>query len=442
MGTMSGHDTIVALGSGAIPAGIAVVRFSGPKCSEILEKFVKNPPKSREFRLRGVYDPLSLEIVDEGMVVFFPGPDSFTGEDCLELQLHGSGAVVKKILKLAIGFKGVRLAEPGEFARRAFENGRLDVLEVEGLGDLIEAQTEKQRVQALGRMKGGLSDRVDSWRSQLLSLSSLLEAQLDFSDEGDVGSIDRTELMASFSELAREMVDVAGTLDQGRIIREGFRVGLSGPPNVGKSSIINQLANSDIAIVTREAGTTRDVREVFVDIEGHLAIFLDSAGLRETKSEAERIGVQRARAMLDQCDLVLWVGAKDVASKESLPKTSTDVLKLANKLDLGRPQGYDLGVSCMTGEGFDDLRKAILSRITYSGADIFISRVRDQQALERGIGCLRRAATLLLEGVDPVPVELVAEEVRLARVELERLLGRIDSEQVLDELFSGFCIGK
>ena len=439
---MSGHDTIVALGSGALPAGIAVVRFSGPKCREILAKFVKNPPKSREFRLRGVHDPDSLEIVDEGMVVFFPGPDSFTGEDCLELHLHGSVAVVKKILQLAIGFEGVRLAEPGEFTRRAFENGRLDVLEVEGLGDLIEAQTEKQRVQALGRMKGGLSNRIESWRSQLLALSSRLEAHLDFSDEGDVGNLDRTELLASFDGLAREMEEVAGTMDQGRIIREGFRVGISGPPNVGKSSIINQLANSDIAIVTKEAGTTRDVREVCVDIGGHLVIFLDSAGLRETTSEAEKIGVQRARAMLDQCDLVLWVGAMDVASEESLPETGTDVLRLANKLDLGRPQGYDLAVSCMTGEGFEDLRKAILSRITHGGEDVFVSRVRDQQALERGVGCLGRAVSLLGEGTDLVPVELVAEEVRLARVELEYLLGRLDSEQVLDELFSGFCIGK
>lgn len=441
---MSGRDTIVALASGQLPAGIAVVRFSGPMCGKVLRKFVQNPPKSRKMCLREVRDPGSGELIDEGLVVFFPGPDSFTGEDCLEFHLHGSVAVVRQVLDLASEIKGVRLAEPGEFTRKALENGRLDLLQTQGLGDLIAAQTESQRVQAIGRMRGGITTRVEGWRSRLLDILVQLEGQLDFSDEGDVGVLQPTRLCRELAGLRGEMAEVASTIEDGRIIREGFRVGLAGPPNVGKSSIINRLADSDIAIVTAEPGTTRDTREVFVDIDGQLVIFIDSAGLRDSDSEAERQGVRRARDMLSQCNLILWVGSVDVHSSEQVPEMDVEVLRISNKSDLGfAAKGRtDIAVSCKSGDGFEKLRQAVRCRLKGGGEAIFVSRLRDRQALESAMQCLLRARAVVGKEEGTASLELVAEEVRMACVAMERLLGRIDSEDVLDRLFSGFCIGK
>lgn len=439
---MSGQDTIVALASGQLPAGIAILRFSGESCAKILAKLVKNPPKYRQLRLRQLRDPETGGILDAGLVVLFPGPDSFTGEDCLEFHLHGSVAVVKRVLNLCVGMRGVRLAQPGEFTRRAFENGQLDLLEVEGLGDLISAQTERQRVQAIGRMKGGLSGHIESWRARLVDISVKLEVQLDFADEGDVGVLDQRELVRELVALRSEMAATADTFEQGRIVREGFRVALGGPPNVGKSSIINQLANSPVAIVTAEAGTTRDVREVLVDLDGQLVIFIDSAGLRDSSSEAEKEGVRRTRQVLRQCDLILWVASGDVHTDEEVPDLGIEVVRVANKADLVPLAGFDLSVSCKTGDGFEALRRTVLSKIKHSGEGVLVSRLRDRRALESGIESLDRAVECLSGDIETIGVELVAEEVRHARVDLEHLLGKIGSEDILDRLFCGFCIGK
>ena len=304
---MRSGDTIVALSSGAPPSGVAVIRLSGPEVGHILQDITGTLPEPRRLTLR----PIGRDsLLDRGLVAWFPAPHSFTGEDCAELQVHGSPAGVRAIIKL-ITSKGARLAEAGEFTRRAFENGKLDLVEIEGLGDLLEAETENQRRQALARFEGGLSQRVDAWRDQLLDLRAEIEARLDFSDEGDVG-----DLPDSFGDsIAALRVDIGNalaSLEHGRIVREGIRVALAGPPNVGKSSLLNALAKSDIAIVTDEAGTTRDVREVPLDINGQLYILLDLAGLRDTDSKAEAEGVRRARQAIDQADIVLWLHAPDI----------------------------------------------------------------------------------------------------------------------------------
>ena len=428
---MRSGDTIVALSSGAPPSGVAVIRLSGLDVGSIIQDIAGPLPEPRRLTLR----PIGRDsLLDRGLVAWFPAPHSFTGEDCAELQVHGSPAGVRAILKL-ITLTGARLAEAGEFTRRAFENGKLDLVEIEGLGDLLEAETENQRRQALARFEGGLSQRVDAWRDQLLDLRAEIEARLDFSDEGDVG-----DLPDSFGDsIAALRVDIGNalaSLEHGRIVREGIRVALAGPPNVGKSSLLNALAKSDIAIVTDEAGTTRDVREVPLDINGQLYMLLDLAGLRETDSKAEAEGVRRARQAIDQADIVLWLHAPDIAGTSDIP--GDRVIKVGAKLDLGMTPGMDVEVSAQSGDGLDGLLQQIdaIGRTLAGGEPALLSRERDRLALESAADALDIAARQL-----SVP-ELAAESLRIASQSLERLVGRLDAERVLDRLFASFCIGK
>ena len=428
---MRSGDTIVALSSGAPPSGVAVIRLSGLDVGSIIQDIAGPLPEPRRLTLR----PIGRDsLLDRGLVAWFPAPHSFTGEDCAELQVHGSPAGVRAILKL-ITSTGARLAEAGEFTRRAFENGKLDLVEIEGLGDLLEAETENQRRQALARFEGGLSQRVDAWRDQLLDLRAEIEARLDFSDEGDVG-----DLPDSFGDsIAALRVDIGNalaSLEHGRIVREGIRVALAGPPNVGKSSLLNALAKSDIAIVTDEAGTTRDVREVPLDINGQLYMLLDLAGLRETDSKAEAEGVRRARQAIDQADIVLWLHAPDIAGTSDIQ--GERVIKVGAKLDLGMMPGMDVEVSAQSGDGLDGLLQQIdaIGRTLAGGEPALLSRERDRLALESAADALDIAARQL-----SVP-ELAAESLRIASQSLERLVGRLDAERVLDRLFASFCIGK
>jgi tRNA modification GTPase len=429
---MQTSDTIVALSSGAPPSGVAVIRLSGPDAARIVQSIAGMLPKPRHLSLR----PIGHEtLLDRGLVAWFPGPHSFTGEDCAELQVHGSPAGVRAVLKLIMQ-QGARLAEAGEFTRRAFENGKLDLVEIEGLGDLLDAETENQRRQALARFEGGLSQRIDGWRDQLLNLRAEIEARLDFSDEGDV-----SDLPESFGDqivkLRQDIATALASIEQGRIVREGIRVALAGAPNAGKSSLLNALAKSDIAIVTDEAGTTRDVREVPLDIGGQLYVLLDLAGLRETDSKAEAEGVRRARLAIDQADIVLWLNAPDIANAR--PETAfSHLIRVGTKSDLGAAADVDISVSAETGQGLPQLLDAIASM----GADLaggepsLLSRERDRVALEEAIDALDTSARQLA-----VP-ELAAESLRIASQSLERLVGRIDAERVLDRLFASFCIGK
>ena len=424
-------DTIVALSSGAPPSGVAVIRLSGPSTRELLENVSGVLPEPRKLSLR----PIGQEsLLDRGLVAWFPAPHSFTGEDCAELQVHGSPAGVRAILKLLTSL-GARLAEAGEFTRRAFENGKLDLVEIEGLGDLLEAETENQRRQALARFEGGLTQRIATWRDQLLDLRAEIEARLDFSDEGDVDDALPEEFGTSIETLCADITAALASIEGGRIVREGIRVALAGAPNAGKSSLLNALAKSDIAIVTDEAGTTRDVREVPLDLGGQLYILLDLAGLRETDSKAEAEGVRRAKLAIDQADIVLWLTAPNVPDDMAPPENA---IRVGTKADLGAMAGASLSISTQTGQGIDDL----LAHIAHIGDDLIqgepslLSRERDRMALSEALEALERSTRQLA-----MP-ELAAESLRIASQSLERLVGRLDAERVLDRLFSSFCIGK
>ncbi len=442
---MEERDTIVGLASGALPSAIAVVRISGIESVALLKAFVKNVPEPRSLVFRKIVNPESGELIDEGMAVFMPGPNSFTGEDCVEFNLHGSKAVVEKFLAQVTRFEGVRLATAGEFSRRAFEAGKLDLTQIEGLADLISAETESQRIQSLGRLEGRLGQKLSLWRSQLISLMAEIEAQLDFSDEGDVDQLVWTKYLEELELLLDDIKNVLSGYEGGRIVREGFRVGLGGPPNAGKSSILNTLANSDVAIVTPEAGTTRDVREVPVNIGGQLFLLYDSAGLRDTLDAAEAEGVRRATKMLESSDLILWVTSVDTDAGVVPPSGgATEVLRLCNKSDLGLVEKCALTVSCKTGSGFEELIGALSEKaLARSGSEgVLISHLRDKECLNEATELLEQALALLRADGREQYLELIAECLRQTTQQMQRLLGLVDSENVLDRLFSGFCIGK
>lgn len=437
-------DTIVALSSGSVPSGVAVIRLSGPASGRILTDMLGSLPKPRHLKLADIR--LGGETLDRGLVAWMPGPNSFTGEDCAELQVHGSPAVVRGILRRLSSQPGIRLAEAGEFTRRAFENGKLDLVEAQGLGDLIEAETENQRALAFARLEGGLTRQVEGWRERLLDLRAEVEARLDFSDEGDVG-----ELPESFAdqlkELHHELLLVLGTRAQGRIMRTGFRVALGGPPNAGKSSLLNALSKSDVAIVSDEPGTTRDLKEVPMDLKGQLVILIDSAGLRSTESKAEALGVERARQALFDADLVLWLNAPDVdplepperPELEGRPWAQRELLRVGTKADIGAVPNIDIAVSTATGEGILELLERLYEASGSSAVragNVLVSHERDREALLGAVVSLTQAGQHL-----PEP-ELAAEDLRGASAALERLLGRMDAESVLDHLFAAFCIGK
>ncbi|SMQ85993.1 tRNA modification GTPase trmE [Devosia lucknowensis] len=428
---MTSADTIVALSSGAPPSGVAVIRLSGRDTARLVRAVSGELPEPRKLVLR----PIGQDsLLDRGLVVWFPGPYSFTGEDCAELQVHGSPAGVRAILNLLIA-NGARLAEAGEFTRRAFENGKLDLIEIEGLGDLLEAETENQRRQALARFEGGLSQRIDAWRDTLLDLRAEIEARLDFSDEGDVDEALPEEFGAQILALYKDIDTALAGYAQGLIIREGIRVALAGAPNAGKSSLLNALAKSDIAIVTDEAGTTRDVRQVPLNIDGQLYILLDLAGLRDTDSKAEAEGVRRARMAIADADIVLWLTAPDIEDDLDRPDNA---IVVGTKFDLRAVADVDITVSALTGDGIDELVRRItaIGETLTQGEPSLLSHERDRVALMEALAALQRSAAQLSSP------ELAAENLRIASQSLERLVGRLDAERVLDRLFASFCIGK
>jgi tRNA modification GTPase len=430
---MQSGDTIVALSSGAPPSGVAIIRLSGPAVRTILTSVAGVVPEPRRLVLR----PIGKDsLLDRGLVAYFPSPHSFTGEDCAELQVHGSPAGVRAILKQVTDL-GARLAEAGEFTRRAFENGKLDLVEIEGLGDLLEAETENQRRQAIARFEGGLTAQIDLWRDTLLDLRAEIEARLDFSDEGDVEDALPPQFGSAILRLRETIEASLRTVEHGRIVREGIRVALAGPPNAGKSSLLNALARSDIAIVTDEAGTTRDVREVPLDIQGQLFVLLDLAGLRDTDSKAEAEGVKRAYQAIAQADIVLWLIAPDT---DNIAEPATDgiVLKVGTKVDLGNVSAADLNISAKSAVGLQELQNRLqtIGHDLGSGEPTLLSRERDRLALSGAANELGSASRQL-----DMP-EIAAESLRRASNALERLVGRLDAERVLDRLFASFCIGK
>ncbi|NNE89671.1 MAG: tRNA uridine-5-carboxymethylaminomethyl(34) synthesis GTPase MnmE [Silicimonas sp.] len=421
-------DTIFALASARGKSGVAVVRISGSGAQKALGEFC-SPVDSRGLR-KLIFNG---SLLDEALVLNFPAPNSFTGENVVELHLHGSPAIVNVVLTCLSGMEGLRLAEAGEFTRRALENERLDLAQVEGLSDLIEAETEAQRRQAVSVFSGALGEKADRWRTKLVRAAALIEATIDFADE-DVPIDVTPEVNALLQVVSAELVQEATGFGAAERIRDGFEVAIVGPPNVGKSTLLNALAGRKAALTSSVAGTTRDVIEVRMDLKGLPVTFLDTAGLRDASDDIERLGVELARERAEKADVRLIL-LEAAGAKPVLTPHQGDVVAVS-KRDL-----HDGDFSAMTGAGLDSLVDKIASeletRASLAGVAI---RDRHRISMERAVTSLGIAQDQLR--TSPELAELSAEELRSAIRALDALVGRVDVENLLDEIFSSFCIGK
>jgi|TARA_R100000322_G_scaffold168461_1_gene138213 tRNA modification GTPase len=438
-------NTIYALSTAPGRAGVAVIRISGEAVRAAIAALTgEGPGRPREALLRRFRDPVSGAPLDLGLLLFFEAPASFTGEDVAELHIHGGRAVVASVLRALSALPGLRAAEPGEFTRRAFENGKLDLTAVEGLADLIDAETEAQRVQALRQMEGALGLLYEGWRARLVRALAYAEAEIDFPDEEVPGDL-LAKLGPEIGALASE---IGAHLDDGRKgerLRDGIEVAIVGPPNVGKSSLLNRLAGREAAIVSDEAGTTRDVLEVRLDLGGVPVTLADTAGLREAAGSIEREGVRRALARAEAADLRVVVVAPDAAGEieGDFALAREGDICVVNKLDLdvAVPDGA-IGISALTGEGLDRLEAVLRERVGFAyeaQEHPLITRARHREGLASCAASLDRARQALEAGRD---AELVAEDLRLAARALGRITGRVDVEDLLDVIFRDFCIGK
>ncbi|NQV83736.1 MAG: tRNA uridine-5-carboxymethylaminomethyl(34) synthesis GTPase MnmE [Rhodospirillales bacterium] len=452
--TTAFSQTIFALASAGGRAGVAVIRVSGPQAGVVLARLMgrrgdapETPPR------RAVYaqltDPVSGETLDDGLVIWFPGPASFTGEDVAEFHVHGGPAVISGILGALSAVDGLRLAEPGEFTRRAFEHGKMDLTAAEGLADLIEAETAAQRRQALRQLEGELGRVYENWRERLLSALAHSEAAIDFSDEDLPDHIEaaaRAELVGLEEEIASHLTDRR----RGERLRDGCRIAIIGPPNAGKSSLLNLLAQRDAAIVSETAGTTRDVIEVHLDLGGYPVTIADTAGLRDGGDAIEAEGIRRARRTAAAADLRLAVFDGErwpEADPSTAELVDADTLVVINKCDLGglKPphevNGQSaLAISALTGDGIDHLLAAVAERVAGMmdlGDFPALTRARHREALEQCRDALGRY--FASSGSSP---ELAAEDLRLAARALGRITGRVDVDDILDVIFRDFCIGK
>jgi len=443
-------DTIYAPATAAGRAAVAVVRLSGPGTREALAALAGGVPLPRRATLRPLQDA-DGEAIDQALVLFFEGPESYTGEDVAELQVHGGPAVVGALVA-ALHALGLRLAEPGEFTRRAFENGKLDLAQAEGVADLIDAETEAQRRQALDQLGGRLSEVQAAWTDALTEALAMLEAAVDFPDE-EVPQDVATRARPALERLVAELEAAAADAERGERVREGYRIALIGAPNAGKSTLLNALAGRDAAIVTATPGTTRDIIEVPMVLAGYKALLADTAGLRETGNEIEAEGVRRARAWAASADLRLWLVDGAGPALTSVPmELRPEDLCLITKRDLPNGAGgawaamqarrHGLGTAEVSARGPSDiawLRSTLEERIVdaLAGAEPpAATRLRHQELLSEAADRLRHALS------HDERLELAAEDVRLAARALDRITGRIDPEHVLGRIFSTFCIGK
>lgn len=423
-------DTIFAVSSGAPPAAIAVLRISGPGCASVAKAFHDGLPEPRRASLRAIKDA-SGDTLDDALTLWFPGPDSATGEDLLEWHLHGGRAVVRAVEAALAAQPDLRPAEPGEFTRRAFANGRIDLAEAEGLADLLSAETESQRLNAIRMAGGQISSQVNSWTDQLLDLSARIEAAIDFDDEDDVSPLPRAELDSRIAALADE---IAALLDRpsAERIKDGIRVVLAGPPNAGKSSLFNAILQRDAAIVADIAGTTRDVIEAPVALGGMAFVLADTAGLHEgTGDSIEAEGMARARGVMDGADLILWLGpAADKPEGAILIQTKAD-------LETQEVQAYGaLSVSTKTGQDIDKIIEILIERGKAVVPQDGVS------ANQRQRGLLAEALAAVREAMGEADLLVIAEHFRQARGAFDSLTGRASTEAMLDALFGRFCIGK
>lgn len=453
-------ETIYALSSGGVPAGVAVIRLSGPLAKPTLKRLAGIVPPDRQAVLRLLRDPDDGTVLDQALVLAFTGPHSFTGEDCVEFHCHGGRAVVSAVLVALGRLDGLKAAEPGAFTRQAFENNKMDLTSVEGLSDLLHAETESQRRQAFSHMQGHLAALYEEWRDLLIRSRAFIEAELDFADEDDVPDSMLTRVEANIRELHHALAKHLAESRRGERIRDGLTIVLLGKPNAGKSSLLNALAQRDVAIVTPEAGTTRDLIEVRLDLDGYAVTLIDTAGLRETDGLVEREGIRRAEARSGDADLILWlhdvtedrvplpVSIADLDCPKWLIGTKTDLapsvvlndermlaessdtfdqyLHVSHEIADAKDSGLAELVTALT--GFAD------EMMADTGTMVF-SRMRHRAALERS---LRDVAAAL----EDKELELRAEDLRSAAHQLSTLTGRMDVEDLLDVIFRDFCIGK
>ena len=445
-------DTIFALATAPGRAAVAVVRVSGPGSAAALKTLGVSPPAPHEARLRRLRGP-DGQLLDEALAIWSPGPGSYTGEDCVELQLHGGAAVVDAVSRALLA-AGLRLAEPGEFTRRAFENGRLDLVQAEAVADLVDAETEGQRRQALAQLGGALGRRYAAWREALLEALAYLEAAIDFPDE-ELPAHVAARAQPLLAGLAADLAEALAGADRGEQVRGGYRIAILGAPNAGKSSLLNRLIEREAAIVTSTPGTTRDVIEAPLVIGGFKALLADTAGLRETRDEIEGEGVRRARAWAAAAALRLWVvdgSAGAGAWREASDAVTRGDALVLNKAD--RPSGPDdaeartfagahglevVALSAMSGAGVQALYALVHQRVAHDltgGEFPAATRARHRARLEEALASVQRGLANLEDA------ELAAEDLRLAGRALGRISGRIDPEEVLGRIFASFCIGK
>ena len=431
---MNTADTIYALSSGAPPAAIAIIRISGPQAFNAVRALAGRVPSPRRASLAELRHPETGEPLDRALTIVFPGPNSASGEDLAELHLHGGRAVVRAVEIALAGIAGLRKAEPGEFTRRTFLNGRIDLNEAEGLADLLTAETEWQRRAASAMMGGGFSQNVEDWRTEILTLSALTEAELDFSDEDDVGFQNKHYISEGCLRLSAVMAAILAQ-PAAEKLRDGLRVVLGGPPNSGKSTLLNALVDRDAAIVSDIAGTTRDIIEVPVAVEGLPLLFIDTAGVRNEISDSiEAIGIDRARNAFANADIILWLGI------EQEGPSHPHLLEIEAKADdplHQRKSDTAVALSAKSGVGISELlaRIAVLAKALLPPPDQFAINARQRTLLASAASALRDAA-------DSTDWLITAEQLRQARLALDSLTGRAHTEDMLDSLFARFCVGK
>lgn len=427
------NDTIFAHSSGAAPAAIAIIRISGKAAGDALKALAGRLPSPRRASYGALRDGAGM-VLDHALMLWFPGPDTATGEDLAELHCHGGRAVIAAVECALAALPGLRRAEPGEFTRRAFAHGRIDLAQAEGLADLLSAETELQRQAAMAVAGGSMSRQVEAWRMDVLTLSASVEAALDFSDEDDVGEL--SDDLHHRLAVLRDQIGAWLARPRAEVLKDGFRVVIAGPPNAGKSTLFNALVESEAAITAPIAGTTRDVLTWSASIHGVPFRFIDTAGLRdETQDAIEAIGIERARRILSEADLVLWLGVQDEG-----PDVGERLWEIDAQIDRAGHRGKSAAshrVSAVTGQGVDDLRRDLAAHAR--GA---LPRPGEAALNERQHKALSVVATALEEAGRQRDPLLVGEELRLARVALDGVLGRTTTEDMLDALFGRFCIGK